>query len=335
MLRVSTIESRTLARVTASLKASGRAGKRNEPLAAFFWVTLAVFLFAALGAFARLASQSLPPLEVMFFRNVSCVVFMLPLLWLRGPTLYQSEQLKLYGLRVGIQLFSMSAWFTAVSMIPMAELMAIGFLAPLFGTLFAVIFLGEVVRGRRWAALFIGFAGAMIILRPGGTEFGLGQILGVLAAVMSGAIGPMIKQLTTRDDADKIVFLTNVMLVPASLLVALPVWVAPTWDALPWIIGMGLSGVIGHVAHVRAYAASEASLVFTYEFSRLPFAAAIGWFFFGEAIDVWSVVGALIIFGSAVYIVRREQQMRREAGKVRARIASDPLSLTPLTLHDR
>ena len=332
---MSSFESRKLAKLRASLVASGRAGRRDEPVAAFLWVTLAMFLFAGLGAFAKLAAQLMPPVEVIFFRNLSCVVFMLPLLWIRGRTLLQSQQLSLYGMRVGIQMASMVAWFTAITLIPLADVMAMNFLAPLFGTLFAVLFLGETVRARRWTALLIGFTGAMIILRPGGSGFGLGQVLALSAAFASGVVGPMIKQLTSTDDADKIVFLTNGMLVPVSLLVALPFWVWPSAAAIPLIIGMGVCAVVGHVAHVRAYAASDASLVFTYEFSRLPFAVAIGWFTFGETIDVWTVVGAMIIFSSALYIVRREAQVRREKGMVRGRVVSDPLALTPLTLrHD-
>ena len=327
---MSSFESRKLAKLRASLIASGQPGRREEPVAAFLWVTLAMFLFAGLGAFAKLSSTVMPPLEVIFFRNLACVVFMLPLLWVRGRSLIVTDQLPLYGVRVGVQMVSMSAWFTAIALIPMAEVMAMSFLAPLFGTLFAVIFLGEVVRGRRWTALFVGFVGAMIMLRPAGEGFGFGQMCALASALGAGMVGPMVKQLTAKDDADKIVFLTNAMLVPLSLLIALPVWIWPPLEALPWIIGMGLCGVVGHVAHVRAYAASDASLVFTYEFSRLPVAAAIGWFVFDETLDVWTAVGALIIFSSALYIVRREAQFRRERGMVRPRRVSHPLALTPV-----
>jgi drug/metabolite transporter (DMT)-like permease len=327
---LSSFESRKLAKLRASLIASGQPGRREEPVAAFLWVTLAMFLFAGLGAFAKLCATVMPPLEVIFFRNLACVLFMLPLLWVRGRSLLASAQLPLYGVRVGVQMASMAAWFTAISLIPMAEVMAMSFLAPLFGTLFAVMFLGEVVRGRRWTALFVGFVGAMIILRPGGESFGVGQMCAIASALGAGMVGPMVKQLTAKDDADKIVFLTNVMLVPLSLLIALPVWIWPPIDALPWIVGMGLCGVIGHVAHVRAYAASDASLVFTYEFSRLPVAAAIGWFVFDETLDMWTAVGALVIFSSALYIVRRESQVRRERGMVRPRRVSHPLAMTPV-----
>ena len=332
---MSTFESRRLAKFTASLKASGQPGRRQDPFAAFLWVTVAMSLFASLGAFAKMCALSMPPPEIIFFRNLACVLFMLPLLWWRGPSLYLSEQWQLYGVRVGLQQLSMLAWFSAVAMIPLADVMAMSFLAPLFGTVVAVIFLGEVVRWRRWAALAVGFVGAMIILRPGGASFGIGQMCALASAIFGAMIGPMIKQLTAKDDADKIVFLSNALLVPISLLCALPFWIWPPLSVMPYVLGMGLSGVLGHIAHVRAYHTSDASLVFTYEFSRLPFAAAIGWFFFGETIDVWTVVGALIIFASAAYVVHREQQARREAGMVRARRVTDPLSLTPLTLDLR
>ena len=121
----------------------------------------------------------------------------------------------------------------------------------------------------------------------------------------------LIKQLTSRDDPDKIVFLTNLMLLPLSLVPALFVWRWPTLDMLPPLLGMGVCAVVGHVALVRGYAATDASLAQTFEFSRLPFTVAIAYVAFGETIDIWTWIGALIIFASAIYITRREAQLRR------------------------
>ena len=205
----------------------------------------------------------------------------------------------------------MLAWFYAISLIPIGEVTAISFLAPLFGTLGAIFLLGEKVRMRRWGALMIGFAGAMIILRPGGTAIGVGQICAVVSAMLTGLTAVLIKQLTSRDDPDKIVFLTNLMLMPLSLVPALLVWRWPTLDMLPPLLGMGVCAVVGHVALVRGYAATDASLAQTFEFSRLPFTVAIAYVAFGETIDIWTWIGALIIFASAVYITRREAQLRR------------------------
>jgi drug/metabolite transporter (DMT)-like permease len=193
----------------------------------------------------------------------------------------------------------MLAWFYALSAIPIGEVTAISFLAPVFGTLGAIFLLGEKVRLRRWTAILVGFLGAMIILRPGN-------------AVSVGIVAIMIKQLTAGDDPDKIVFLTNLMLTPLSLLPALAVWTWPSPDALLPVLGLGVTAVLGHVALVRGYAATDASLAMTFEFSRLPFAVAIGYLAFGETIDGWTWVGAAVIFAASVYIVRREAQLARQ-----------------------
>lgn len=332
--RVSSSESRRFAGLTARLRASGAAGKRNDPIAGAIWVTLAMATFAGLGTFGKYAMQAgLDPLQVIFFRNFFCLFFMLPLLHWRGPALAVSSQLRLYGVRVGLAFISMTTWFTALSFMPLGELTAVGFLAPLFATAFAVLWLGEVVRARRWTALVIGFIGALIILRPGGVGFGLGQLLALVSALTAGIVGPLLKQMTAQDDPDKIVFITNLWAAPVSLVPALFVWQWPPLALWPYLIGLGLCAVLGHVALLRGFASTDASLVFTFEFSRLPFAVAAGYLAFGETTDIWTWIGAFVIFGSAAYVTRREAQLAQQRYGVRIRDVSDPLSLTPVRLR--
>jgi drug/metabolite transporter (DMT)-like permease len=186
---------------------------------------------------------------------------------------------------------------------------AISFLSPLFGTLGANFLLGETVRWRRWAALMVGFAGAMIILRPSDSSIGVGQLCSILSAMSMGLTVVLVKQLTGRDDPDKIVFLTNLLLTPMSLLPALFVWRWVPLTAWPLVLGMGLCAMLGHLTLVRGYAATDASLAQTFEFSRLPFVVLLGYLAFAETIDTWTWIGALIIFSSAVYITRRESRL--------------------------
>jgi drug/metabolite transporter (DMT)-like permease len=206
----------------------------------------------------------------------------------------------------------MTCWFYAISLIPLGELTAIGFLAPLFGTLAAVLLLGEKVRARRITALLVGFAGAMIMLRPGVSPFGLGQSMALFSAVAGGIMAVLLKQLSGRDDPDKIVFLTTAIMTPVALLPALLVWRTPGLDLLPVMTLVGATGVLGHMCLVRGFRATDASLVLTFEFSRLPFAVLLGYLVFGELIDFWMWIGACIVFASAVYIARREAKLRRE-----------------------
>jgi drug/metabolite transporter (DMT)-like permease len=324
-----------IAESRARLTGSGTAGRRDDPILGLFWVTLAMACFAGLGAFAKYAGQhGVAPLQVIFFRNAFCLVFLLPLLWTRGPSLMRTDQLGMYTARVGLAFISMMAWFYALPMISFGELSAFGFLGPLFGTVSAVVFLGEVVRGRRITALIVGFIGAMIMLRPTSGGFGLGQALALFSAMTAGIVGPMLKQMTAKDDADRIVFLTTVMLTPLSLVPALFVWTWPPLALWPCLTAMGLCAVVGHISLLRGYASTDASLVFTYEFSRLPFAVAVAWVFFGETTDPTAWFGALVIFASAAYITRREARIKRCAGLVRVRdmAGSDALLMTPLRL---
>jgi drug/metabolite transporter (DMT)-like permease len=291
----------------------------NNPVAAVIWVSIAMVLFAGLAVSARvIMNAGLHPFVVVFLRNVFAVAMLLPLLAWRGRSLLHSAQIGLYGIRVAISLLSMLAWFYAISLIPIGEVTAISFLAPLFGTLGAIFLLGEKVRLRRWAALLIGFAGAMIILRPGGSPLGPGQVCAILSAMSTGVVATLIKQLTARDDPDKIVFLTNIMLTPLSLVPALFVWSWPTPAMFFPLLCMGFCAVAGHIALVRGYAVTDASLAQTFEFSRLPFTVVIAYIAFGETIDRWTWIGALIIFASAIYITRREAQLRRAAAQNRA-----------------
>lgn len=294
----------------------------SGPIAGIFWVTIAMALFAGLAAFSRAAMNAgLHPFEVVFLRNLFACLMLLPLLAWRGASLLRSTQLPLYGVRVLVSLFSMQAWFYALSLIPIGEVTAISFLAPVFGTLAAIFLLGERVRLRRWTAVIVGFLGAMIILRPGMAPLGLGQLLAVVSAMSQGLTVIMVKQLTAADDPDKIVFLTNMMLLPLSLVPALFVWSWPTLGMLVPVLGMGLTAVLGHVALVRGYAATEASLAMTFEFSRLPFTVAVAYLAFGELIDMWTWAGALVIFASAAYITRREAKLaaqRRAGGEPRS-----------------
>ncbi len=289
---------------------------RNDPIAGVLWVTLAMALFAGLAGSSRYAMElGYHPLQVAFLRFLSALILMLPLLMWRGTSLVRSAAPQLYALRAVISLFSMTAWFWAIALIPLGELTAIGFLSPLFGTLAAILLLGEKVRARRMTALAVGFIGAMVMLRPGMSPIGIGQGMALFSALAGGVMAVLLKQLSGHDDPDKIVFLTTAIMTPLSLVPALFVWKPPGLELLPVLLVIGATGVLGHTCLMRGFRAADASLVLTFEFSRLPFAVALGFVMFGELIDAWTWIGAAIIFMSAVYIIRREAQLRREARK--------------------
>jgi drug/metabolite transporter (DMT)-like permease len=232
----------------------------------------------------------------------------------------RTAHLRLYAVRVVLGLAGMTAWFLALALLPVGEVTAIAFLTPLFSIIGAALFLGEIVRWRRWTATLFGFAGALIILRPGIGEVGFGTWMALIAAICMAAASLMIKRLSDRDDPDKVVLISVLMQTPLALIPALFVWQWP--DPHLWAVfaAMGALGMLGHITLARAFAAADASLVMSVDFARLPFAVLFGFALFGELIDLWTWIGAGVIFAASLYNAHREGKVRR------ATVAEEPYS---------
>jgi len=258
--------------------------------------------------------------DVNSFQTVFCPLFfaflvLLPMVLRAGIGTIATTQLKTYVCRSVVGIIAMWTWFLAVTLIPIGEQTALSFLAPLFTTMGAALFLGEIVRLRRWLAILIGFIGAFIILRPGIAEISLGHMVAIGSALAMGCSMLVIKHLTRKDDPLVIVFFSHLIMMPLALLPALYVWEWPNIEV--WLI-LGLTGpvaVIGHVTLARAYKLADASFVAGVDYARLPFAMLFGWILFGELSDIWTWVGASIIFGSSFYVIRREMSERKAAAK--------------------
>ena len=291
----------------------------DQPYLAVLLVTTAMACLAAMAVIVRHLTQSgLDSQVALFWRNVFCVIWLLPLLAVRGRTLVVTARPRLYVIRVVLSFVSMSAFFYALSRIPVGKATAISFLSPIFGTVFAILLLGEVVRARRWVALMIGFFGAMIMLVPSRelgnvssiNASGAGEMAALISAMCVGLIGPLVKQLTSEDDSDRIVFITSLMMTPLSLIPALFTWSWPSGNQWLMPVLLGLFAVLGHMALVRGYSVAQASLVMTFKFSRVPFAVGLAYLFFGETIAMQTWIGALLIFAAGLYIARREATER-------------------------
>ena len=134
----------TMADIRLRLLGDPAAPSASDPVAGVIWITISMALFAGLAVFSRQAMNAgLHPFEVVFLRNVFACLLLVPLLVYRGRSLLRSERFGLYGVRVVVSLLSMQAWFYALSLIPIGEVTAISYLAPLFGTLGAVLAAGR------------------------------------------------------------------------------------------------------------------------------------------------------------------------------------------------
>ncbi len=270
---------------------------------------LAALGFSAMNALIRVVTPEMHPFQIAFLRFFFGAMIMLP--WLVGQRAWRSSRFDLHAMRSVFTTASSLLWFSALAFLPLAQAVALNFTVPLFATIGAALFLGEIVRVRRWTATVIGFLGMLVIVRPGVAEFSPAMALPVLAAASMTVSVLFVKVLTRSDGAATILFYMNVLPLPLLLIFAVFVWEPPS--LLGWAVtaAMGAIGVLSHFFYTRAFASADASFVLPFDYLRLPLIAAIAFVAFGEVSDIWTWVGAAIIAGSAIYIARREAQLAR------------------------
>lgn len=286
--------------------------KRQHPIArAIVLMAFSTVLFAMMAVVIRLASKTQHPFEIAFFRNLFGLMFTLPLLVRHGPGLFKTQKLPLYLLRCAIGTIGMMAGFWAIVNLPLAQAVALSYSTPIFVTIGAVLVLGEVVRARRWIAVLIGFVGVIILLHPSPDSFNAASLVALLAAVMSASVAISIKFLTRTERPDAIVLYTTLLWVPMSLVPALMVWQWPSGITWLWLVLAGLFGTVAHLCWTRALHLGEASMLTPISFLQVLIVGIFGWWLFDEAIDGYTVIGALIVFASSVFIAYRETRLAK------------------------
>ena len=282
-------------------------------LQASLMMLLALFFFTTMGICIRLSSAFVPVIEIVFFRNILAVLIIAPVLIRQGPASIRMNRPKLFLSRASINFIGMLSGFTAVTLIPLAEMTALSFTGPIFVTVGAALFLGEVIRIRRIMAIAVGFVGALIILRPGLVEVSVGAMLALVSALSIAAASLVVKKMTETEKASSIVFWMVMMQAPLALVPAVFVWEWPTPEAWGYLWGMALSGTAAHVLFTRAVGLVEITSLQPLEFAKLPFAVGLAWLVFAEWPDIWIWIGGSVIFASTVYITRREALARQPA----------------------
>jgi drug/metabolite transporter (DMT)-like permease len=270
-------------------------------------------MFACMAVMIRLASSQLHAFEIAFFRNFFGFVFALPLLMHHGMGILKTDKLSLYVGRCLIGIVSMLCGFYAIVHLPLAKAVTISYSTPLFVTILAVLFLGEMVRLRRWTAVGLGFIGVLVIMRPGADTFDANTLVALTAAVLSAIVAISIKVLSRTEKPDAIVLWTTMLWVPLSLVPALFVWTWPTGWTWAWIVAAGFFGTAGHMFWTRALKRGDASMLTPISFMQVPIVAVLAWWLFDETVTAWTAVGAAIIFVANAYIAHREAQVASRA----------------------
>jgi drug/metabolite transporter (DMT)-like permease len=201
------------------------------------------------------------------------------------------------------------SFFYALSIAPLAEVTALNFTAPIFATLLAIPIFGEQVRLRRWGAILIGFAGVLVILRPGFAEITQGQILCLVSSITWACALLVIKRLGEHDSSVTIILYMALLMIPASLIPTLFVWTTPTPAELGWLVLIGLLGTGGQLLMTESLKQAEAGIVMPIDFFKLIWVAILGFFLFGQVPDQFTWIGGAIIFASTAYLALRERMV--------------------------
>ncbi len=266
------------------------------------YMLAAMFTFSLMNNFIRFASEEMQTAQIALFRNLFSLMLMAAWIFAtHRPMVLRTDRLKSHLLRAVIGIISIEIWFHSVAVMPLNEATALSFTAPVFTTLFAIVFLKERSTFARWAAVILGFAGTLIILRPGGDALNSAAMLVLVSSGLMAVGGILIKTMTRSEHPDLIIFFQALFMTPLSLLPAIYYWQPLTFSGLGWSLAVAACSAGSHALLTRAYIRSEMVLLMPFDFSRLIFTAMLAWLWFGETLDLWTVGGAALIIAGSVW----------------------------------
>lgn len=290
----------------------------------------ALFLFTALSAIIKSTSDAVPPGEAVFFRSLFAIPVILVWLALRG-TLSQGLRTRnpmLHFKRALLGTTAMGMTFAGLGLLPLPEVTAIGFAAPIFTVLLAALMLGETVRIIRISAVTMGLVGVLIMLWPrltgGGLEDGatLGAAL-ILAATLCRALVQIhVRRMVETEPTSAIVFYFSATAALLSLL-SLPFgWVVPDLATTALLVLVGLIGGVAQILVTSAFRFAPASMLAPYDYSSMLFAILLGYVLFAELPTLVMLIGAAVVIASNILVIWREHQLGLERARVRS--VADP-----------
>ena len=278
----------------------------NSPSSSFaisLWMLGAIIAFTLTAVAGKEVASLLSVSQLILYRNI-CGLLLLVILFKRiRPNAFRTSHKKLHGLRNSTHFFGQWCWFYGIAMLPLANVFAIEFTVPIWTAIFAWLLLSEQFTKGRVAATILGFIGVLVILRPG-----IQIIDSASWVVLFGALGyamahTMTKKLAGKDDVYTLLFYMHLMQLPLACLVfGLDLYFnassrleLPNNRTLMFIVITAVAAILAHFCMAKALSKGDAMLVMPIDFLRLPLAALVGWLVYQEAVDIWLVVGAVIM----------------------------------------
>jgi len=297
-----------------------------NPLRGILFKVLSVSIFMGMASLVKAASADVPAGQAVFFRSF----FALPIIfgWLAMQHQLRDGWKTANPLghfwRGLVGTTAMGLGFTGLGLLPLPEVTAIGYAAPLLVVIFAAMFLNEQVGIFRLSAVALGMAGVLIVLSPRlsvGVDIGTAETLGAVVVLMGAVFAALaqvfVRRLVATEGTAAIVFWFTITSSVLSLLTIPWGWVWPTWDIVLMLICAGLLGGIGQIFLTSSYRYADASLVAPFDYTSMILALGVGYFVFDEVPTATMLLGAGIVIAAGVLIIWREQQLGMQRARQR------------------
>ena len=281
--------------------------RQQSNLKAAFWMACSIGCLLLMTWAGRETTRELNVFQVMEMRSLIGLAMLYPLIHMAGGIRAMATRRPLQHVGRNIAHYTgQFLWLASLSMIPLAQVVAIEFTAPIWTAIFAVSFLGERMTWARTLAIALGLIGVLVIVRPGVDHVDLGQLIVLAAAFAFGISFTMTKSLTRTETVVAIIFWMLVIQSVIGLVPAIVVWKTPSHELWPWIALIAFGGSYAHYCMARALVHADATVVTPMDFVRVPATAALGWLVYSEGVDTITVLGAaLILAGNLLNLVGR------------------------------
>ena len=282
-------------------------------LQGIFWMMATGILFVAVTGIVRHLGTDMSPVQAAFIRYLFGLILLIPVFIRMGELLRPPKVLGLHAARGIIHGIGVMLWFYAMARIPIAEVTALGFTAPIFTTVGAALFLGERLHFYRIGAVLMGFGGAIVVLQPGFQPINIGSVAQLTAAPLFACSFLIAKRLTNVESSTAIVAYLSVFVTLTLLVPALIVWRTPTLVELAWLFATAACATAGHYTLTQAFRAADITVTQPIQFLQLVWATILGLLLFDEQPEVWTWVGGGMIVASVTFIAHRESRRRKAA----------------------
>lgn len=275
------------------------------------WMMASIALFLLMAVSGREVTREIDVFQAMEMRSVIAFFMLLPFVFREGGfKAMRTGILPSHIARNVAHYVGQFTWLMGITMVPLAQVIAIEFTAPIWAALMAATFLGERLTWRKCVAIGFGLVGVLLIIKPGAVPLDPGHMVVLGAAFFFAVSFIATKFLTRTDSATKIIFWMLIIQSIIGLIPALRAWTWPSAGVWPWIFVIAFTGTFAHFCIAKALSYADATVAMPMDYLRVPLSALIGYFMYSEGVDTLMAVGAALIVAGNLFNLRRPNASR-------------------------